>query len=613
MKRSYFYVLPVLLMMLVFGSTVFATEIEEEPFPLKVFLKYNTTQGSDPFLMAEISAELFQLDNEKNEKIMAEEIYAWTDAENETDKTAIEDSDWSNRGSWLSRVCLMPRESILTRYSHDEINTIHISMKLSKCIFDSDTDEKTVIETKTVYGCWQRPSANPDTVYDEPNSEANGNKMVFVKYPQKVYHVAGRNRSVQMQMTGTRGEPVELPSKIPVILGFCVNNSNNTVWLEEYAYPVSWKDSPSVSDNEKMVYQVESIDKPSDETDILQFYYKDRWYQLDVANQSFPEISGMDFPYSWMKCIISFVDSGYIPSILLLPDGSESSEAVAVEIDYKPTNASKIEVEVSTDGGTNWQHESDVDFEKYPIDAIPKLQGYSASILNHEQTVRLSEEGNGGFLVRLKIYGGPLGNAVNDGNHSYTVTEAANWPLNYEYVPPEDSSDDNQGSGGNKGNVGTDNSGSSEGIRPGTEQQPEDTSEPERIPAPEQTSKPEQIPAPEQISEPEQVPAPVQTSESERVPVPEQTLQQHFESTTQTVSDIFQNHPSEVQTETDTVALPTTEPEAKPEDESDHQKTIARAAVAVSGVLSVGVLTSVIVKKRIAVQLFKHLIRIFHR
>ena len=93
MKRSYFYVLPVLLMILVFGSPVFAAEIGEEPFPLKVFLKYNTTQGSDPFLMAEISAELFQLDNEKNEKIMAEEIYAWTDAENETDKTAIEDSE----------------------------------------------------------------------------------------------------------------------------------------------------------------------------------------------------------------------------------------------------------------------------------------------------------------------------------------------------------------------------------------------------------------------------------------------------------------------------------------------------------------------------------------
>ena len=592
MKRRYFYVFPVLVMLLVFGSPVFAAEIEEEPFPLKVFLKYNTTQGMDPFLMAEISAGLFQLDNDKNEKIIAEEIYVWTDAENETDKTAIEDSDWSNRGAGLSRVCLMPWESILTRYFHGEIDTIHVSMKLSKCIFDSDTDEKTVIETKTVYGCWQRPSANPDTVYDNPNSETNGTKMVFVKYPQKVYHVAGwNNRSVQMQMTGTRGEPVELPSKIPVTLGFCVNDSNDTVWLEEYAYPVSWEDSPSVSDNEKMVYQVKKIDKPSDETDILQFYYKDRWYQMDVTNQSFPEVPDLSpyLPYSRIKCTINFVDPGYIPSISLLPGGGSSSESVAVEIDYKPTNASKIEVEVSTDGGTSWRHESDVDYEKYPIDAIPKLQGYSANILNHEQTVRLSQEGNGGFQVRLKIYGGPLGNAVKEGEDSYTITKAANWPLDYEYVPPENPSG-NHGSGGNKGNVGTDNSGTSEGIRPGVEQQPEQTSEPEP------------------------------TSESE----------------SETVLETIQKNQSQIPPETDTAVMTTTEPEVNPKDISESlelpedpwpeqfsegqrekniyaQKTIAKAAVAISDIFAVGILTSVIVKKGIAVQIIKYLTRLFHR
>ena len=75
----------------------------------------------------------------------------------------------------------------------------------------------------------------------------------------------------------------------------------------------------------------------------------------------------------------------------------------------------------------------------------------------------LQQQG-GGFAVRLQILGGPLGNAAPAG----TTTNIAVWPASYIYMPPSDPTKGHGGEG-NLGNAGTDNSGTTDGVRPGTE------------------------------------------------------------------------------------------------------------------------------------------------
>lgn len=501
MKRIFNFII---LVVAALGICMPAFAMESQSSELKLYLQYHTSQGNAPFLMAEIPETLFGL--QEGEKINPEKIFVSTDGQNYRD---ITDRSAIAPGAKLNQPCLLPNDPVLLQYSNQEIDTIYISAVLSKCDASGG-----VLETKTISGCWKRPVLDQDTSYRSLERE-----QLKVMSVSKI-----------LQLTGTTGEAAALPERIPVILGFKENPpENNVVWLMDYSYPVSWEDTPISSENGKAAYQLKTANSPSEETDILTFYYKDQWYQVSAQNSAFPEIIMSDLQqYRLPKCIVNLVEPGYVSPITLTLDETKGDAAIGVRLPYKPTKASKIEAEVSTDGGTTWRFASEIDLEQYPVDANPEACSFQAMLFSEEQAADYSREGNGGFRVRLKIYGGPLGNAVTEGIETYTITQTANWPSGFVSTPPKEPTGD-YGSGGNKGDVGTDNSGSTEGVRPSTENVPEtdppkvseSVAEPEVVPVPEPVTEPESVPVPEIVPEPE----PESKSEPVKLPKPEETTE----------------------------------------------------------------------------------------
>ena len=147
--------------------------------------------------------------------------------------------------------------------------------------------------------------------------------------------------------------------------------------------------------------------------------------------------------------------------VLLSVDNNAEKKGIRATFPQKPTGATAIIPEYSLDGRTGWVPLADV-LPSAPLESVPpRFESYTLGILDGA-TPPLADYASGaiaGFYVRLRVEGGVLAG----------TTQAVAWPASYDYVPPRDDSQD-EGSGGNNGNIGSGNtegnSSSNGGQRP---------------------------------------------------------------------------------------------------------------------------------------------------
>ncbi|MEG1391167.1 MAG: hypothetical protein RSD07_12460 [Angelakisella sp.] len=135
---------------------------------------------------------------------------------------------------------------------------------------------------------------------------------------------------------------------------------------------------------------------------------------------------------------------------------------IDISLDPKPTGATAIFGEYSLDGGKTWLAAGgDAPknaTEDNHVERMPKNKSFTAFDYFSIKESPLKEYKEGaitGFLVRLRIIDG-----VFDG-----YSEVTPWPAKYQYTPPPLTSDGDDGSGGNRGDVGSDDKGNN-GLRP---------------------------------------------------------------------------------------------------------------------------------------------------
>ena len=240
------------------------------------------------------------------------------------------------------------------------------------------------------------------------------------------------------------------------------------------------------------------------------FTYNQKRYLLSADN--YPQtLLQAESPFPELYCIVHPVEQGYQTELNLTALKEEGH--LYVTLPLKPTNASSITVFTSVAGGAD-TYQGEIDLAKNPVNAVLKQAEYSVQVLPIEKVKGLMEEGDGSFEIKLLISGGPLGNAIR-GRYTYSLPVV--WNGKSAPVYPGKPSNNN-GSGGNPGNVGTDNSGGGGGVRPGVNNTP--------TPSPEPETKPEEeipTPSPEPETKPEEE-TPIIPSEPDVMPKEEASI-----------------------------------------------------------------------------------------
>ncbi|MBQ8589041.1 MAG: hypothetical protein IJ486_01115 [Firmicutes bacterium] len=248
-----------------------------------------------------------------------------------------------------------------------------------------------------------------------------------------------------------------LPETLPVQLDIYSEGEVIPVGLECVKYSVVWNSTPEYLEDGSVRYQAVSLTPPDEDLEVID---GEKRYVIEASR--YPQDMIQNSIYSTWYGIVHMVTPGEKSELLLSSDDRETGAVVAT-MPLKPTGAVSVLVQVSTDGGTTWNTTGE--FDKEAINAVPSQRSCTAEILTADRASQLLEQGNGGFLVRMQIIGGALGNAEPMGRLTYSYSEAAAWPADYDYVPPKNP-EDSVGNGGNTGNVGTNNEGTG-GIRPG--------------------------------------------------------------------------------------------------------------------------------------------------
>lgn len=405
------------------------------------------------FLSGSVTLDSALTDDEAD-KICAE---VWVSTDGKTFHNMTEISDWAEWGKTVQRNCLLPDRAPLRDYLDGRINTLYVYLIVH---FQKDASTRTT-ETATFTRPTEDNSGLSSMVEDGITVEGCYTNTVYLLDRTLSPPLYG-----QMHITAEwQEDPAEyvshLPTEVPIQLDFyqTVDGKKRFQMTKETPYSVEWGSGPEVLADGSLRYQAVSL-SASDAT--FPFELGEKRYQLE----QYPDVLAA---YPTLYCTVHPIQRGS-SSQLLLSDDDRNTGTVLATLPLKPTDAKAMVLYTSTDGGETWDMTGYIDPAKYPIDVVPNQESYTVEVFSTDVATALMEAGNGGFLVRLQILGGPLGNAT----HGGTVTQEAAWPADYTYVPPKNPADGSGGEG-NLGNAGVDNSGSTDGVRPGTEDDSNDS------------------------------------------------------------------------------------------------------------------------------------------
>ncbi|MEG2173940.1 MAG: hypothetical protein RR135_00455 [Oscillospiraceae bacterium] len=246
-----------------------------------------------------------------------------------------------------------------------------------------------------------------------------------------------------------------LPQQIPVELQFTQNGQH--LINKSVPYMAMWPTDISL-DNE-VVEVIATEITPPEEVNV----------SIGTDNYQMQNLEKIPFQGMELKAIFHRIPVG-TPSSLKI---RATEDGISATLPLKPTGATKIVPEYSTDGGEKWITLSNV-LPNCPVEStLPKQECYTVPILESD-AAPMKEYLNqtiAGFSVRLRIEGGAL----------VGLTQTETWPAAYDYVPPRDDTNEDGGTG-NNGNIGAGTGGSTDaGQRPGLSQEETQMSVPSSV------------------------------------------------------------------------------------------------------------------------------------
>ena len=454
----------------------------EEPLALELYLTQAGFDGNS------LIASLTDYELAEDEKIWAD-IY-WSLDNVNFQKESIQDVYWAVDGRKLYRPCLLSTHEALAKYLAGGLDAIYVKLEVHSSLGFSKWTEVEVLKKPL------------------PGEDVMSVKAIYPGIPMQMMMGSFRNRYAQYHVTVTENEngyADVLPKTIPV--AFSLVSEENLPYGDRMLdhivpYDVFWEESEDTENTYVAVSMQSRIEED--------YFFVAGNQNFCIEKSLFPinpleELSQMRMN-NWY-CTVHPVPVGYATDLVLEEDTDMG--VLSAQLPLKPTGMTRIEIEVSTDGEENWHLADSIMAAENPVDYMPKEEGYSVRILSKEKVESLLSEGKGTFHVRLKIVNGALGNqyALEDGDgDTYTYSQSAVWTGPYVELPPEEDGtgkdenpdagngsdnedddsnkdddfsagneeDDDGGSGGNNGNVGSDNSGESEGQRPGVDASPKD-------------------------------------------------------------------------------------------------------------------------------------------
>lgn len=468
----------------------------EEPLALELYLTQAGYEGNS------LIASLTDYELAEDEKIWAD-IY-WSLDNLNFQKETKQDGYWCElaAGTKLYRPCLLQNHEALANYLDGIVDTLYVKMEVHSSLGFSKWTEVAVLEKPL------------------PGENVMSIKEMYPGIPLHMMMGSFRNRYAQYHITVTENEngyDEVLPQTIPVAFNLVPEQKlpyGDSMMDLMIPYDVFWEES----EDTEYTYVAVNMQNRIEED----YFFVAGNQNFCIEKSLFPlnlleELSQMRMNH-WY-CTVHPVPQGYATELTLAEN--TDTGILSAQLPLKPTGMTRIEIEVSTDGEENWRMMDVIKAEENPVDYMPKEEGYRVRILSKEKVERLLSEGTGTFHVRLKIVNGPLGNkyALEGSDDTYTYSQSAVWTGPYVELPPEEDSEDkedntgddtekedstdtengtdkddgtdvgngddssnkdddfsagndddeNGGSGGNNGNVGADNSGDTNGQRPGVD------------------------------------------------------------------------------------------------------------------------------------------------
>ena len=397
---------------------------------------------------------------------LAEEEMIWADVYWSLDNVTFQkqsDADtqaWAVEGKKLQRICMYRNQEPLASYLNGTIDRIYVKLEVFSTLGTS-----TFTQTASLV----RPIEGENVQYIQTAGPGILSNMLagtrFERYA--MFHMTvTENENGYMDVL-----PTEQPIGIMMVpeQPLPYGDAMSTLIVQ---YGVAWQQS---------------------EEDPYKFVATQMWplqnedYYFVAGNQNFC-LKAEQFPenpltHSWMAafkwyCMVHPVPLGYETEIILEED--VKSDILSVYLPLKPTGMTRIEVEVSVDGGETWNTTGILHAEDNPVDYMPSQEDYMIHILPDEMVNNFLAQGKGTFSVRLKIVNGVLGNRFElEGREgdTYTYSQTATWVGEYVELPDDEFGEDGDGSGDNAGG-GNDNVGEGgDGDEEDTEGGNEDTNE----------------------------------------------------------------------------------------------------------------------------------------
>ncbi|MEG0275734.1 MAG: hypothetical protein RR630_01785 [Coprobacillus sp.] len=310
--------------------------------------------------------------------------------------------------------CGNMKTQVVQDYVNGKIDVFYIALKVT-----TDT------ETYIIDAVKMQRAAEQDFP-DDFNVQARGDSSLLVDYQNNCeYNITVSSGMTKKDILNC------LPSVLPVQVQLFDNNwgllSSSTIdFIPEWNIPDIIIDKTIIIENPMI-----DIKQPHD-------------LVIKTLTNSYKMVNPISV-YMPIKLNLNMVDSSEANQLKYYARDSQ----LLVDFPLKPTGARQINLSYSLDGGETWESNNDILLKNDDIEKYPKNEYYTSMLLfqSNEAPYRqyLHKEING-FLMKLDIVGGVL-----DGK-----SEIVNWPVDYKYEPPIIDNEDD-GSGGNRGDVGSGN------------------------------------------------------------------------------------------------------------------------------------------------------------
>ncbi|MEG2039029.1 MAG: hypothetical protein RRZ73_04800, partial [Oscillospiraceae bacterium] len=352
--------------------------------------------------------------------------------------TAIKDCEWQiepNDPDMQTQQCFWQGDKPLQDYVDKKTDTIYVKLEITY------TDDTVVFtEADSIV----RDTAVKPLPDDYSEIYARYDAAILMR-KGRPSHFWGQYHFTVADTTTDEELMALLPKQIPVELQ--VSQAAQNVYTENLEYTAEWNIDDITLKGEITEINTSKITAPKEAT----IYIGTNIYKIE-------DMSRINFNDEMLRVDFHKVASGTQSELILSAYGDLTSDVLQATMPLKPTGATSIIPEYSLDGGKSWISTQDI-FPNAPLEtAMPKIASYTVNVLDADLAPLKDylDKKISGFMLRLKIDGGVFNG----------VTKEAQWPTDYEYIPPIDDTDI-EGSGGNNGNVGSGNGGGTvDGQRP---------------------------------------------------------------------------------------------------------------------------------------------------